>query len=559
MKSYIGHFLVLVLFLSAILIGIDLFIIHPSKPISEFQPAETMLQKLEIVSAEKTEEEILSEFPSSLVQIIEPVSSNTNENDSINTNIEKNSTPLTYQPRSSEDIGRFRIFSILLALLGAPLFAVMGAISLFVSKIDEMMFIDVVEKLTNHPLFITLPLFTFAGYVLSESKAPERLVRFSRALLGWFPGGTAFIAAISCAFFTAFTGASGVTIVALGGLLYPMLIKDKYSEKFTLGMITSGGSLGLLFPPSLPLILYAVIANSSMQGLEPKMPALEAKNLFIAGIIPGLLMVLAVSLYGSFLGYKKNEENYQFSMKELAKSTWSCLPELAIPVIIVATFFKGLLQLTESAAVIALYVVVVEVFLYRDIKISRLWRLGQRSMIMIGAILIILMMAMAMTNLMIMAKVPDQLLGYMKEHIQSPWTFLLCLNIFLLLVGCLMDIFSAILVVVPLIVPIAVAFHIDPLHLGVVFLVNLSIGYCTPPVGMNLFLSSLRFNKSVFSITYTCLPFLGLLLSVLGIITYIPAISLEPVKNPLLLGIFLAGLVAILTIFYLFFKIFKKH
>ncbi|NUM34511.1 MAG: TRAP transporter large permease subunit [Candidatus Brocadiae bacterium] len=447
--------------------------------------------------------------------------------------------PISHKSPRSEN--RFRIFSVLLALLGMPLFSSIASIALFLSENAKSIFIDVVDKLTAHTLFIPLPLFTFAGYILSQTNAPERLVRFSRALIGWLPGGTSLIAAISCAFFTAFTGASGVTIIALGGLLYPILIKEQHSENFTLGMITTGGSLGLLFPPSLPVILYGVIANTSMQGMGNN-TNLEIKDLFLAGLIPGTLMILVVAFYGMWIGIRHNVPRSTFSWKELLDSTIHALPEILTPMIVILGYFGGYIQLTESAAYTALYVFFVEMFLYKELKMRKAIEIAKKSMVLIGAILIILMMAMSLTNLLIMAKVPDQILFYMKQHISSPLTFLILLNIFLLVVGCLMDIFSAILVVVPLIVPIAIAFQIDPIHLGIIFLTNLGIGYLTPPVGMNLFITSLRFKKSLFKVAYTCVPFLFLSLGVLGIITYIPAITLYPVKHPWILWLFFSGI-----------------
>lgn len=550
MKNFLGNFLVWLLIIATIILGIDLFVIRPDSAVIDEQIENKVTLQLYETVQTKTPPDWES-LPGDLLVVIPDEPENTPDHmptssvdHAVATNISATanttSAEATYQKDVQGQQSKFRIFALLLAFLGLPLFAVLGAISLYISPVDTMIFIDATDKLVNQDLFISLPLFTLAGYILSESKAPERLIRFSRALLGWFPGGTVFIVAVSCAFFTALTGASGVTIIALGGLLYPMLRKDQYSENFTLGLITSGGSLGLLFPPSLPLILYAVIAQNSMQGLQGSGlgKTLPISQLFLAAFIPGVLMVLVLAIYGAFFGLRHHHQTTPFSLKEFAKSTMNALPELLIPVFIIVLLFNGYMHINQTAACSALYILIIETVWYRDIKISQLPRIFRRSMIMIGAILIILMMAMAMTSLLIMNKVPDQLLDYMKVHIQSPLTFLIYLNIFLLLVGCLMDIFSATLVVVPLIVPIALHFQIDPLHLGVIFLLNLSLGYCTPPVGMNLFLTSLRFQRSIFKITYTCLPFLFLLLLVLLLVTYIPAISIEPANNPWWIGVF---------------------
>ncbi len=539
MKSILGALFVVLLLSITLMLGLDIFFFRPPDS-SDQSSSQEMLKHLQDKAFFDEKEKKENELPGALAEQIPPKES-------------RQDAPKSLAYRNPGDENRFRFFSLLLALLGMPLFSAIGSIALFLTENASSIFIDVVDKLTAHTLFIPLPLFTFAGYVLSQTCAPERLVRFSRALIGWLPGGTALIAAISCAFFTAFTGASGVTIIALGGLLYPILIKEQYGEKFTLGMITTGGTLGLLFPPSLPVILYGVIASTSMQGMGNN-SGMEIKDLFLAGLIPGTLMILIIAFYGMWIGVHHKEEKPAFSWKELGQSTLKALPELLTPLIVILGYFGGYIQLTESAAYTALYVILVEIFLYKEIHLKNAVEIAKKSMVLIGAILIILMMAMALTNLLIMAKVPDQILSYMKQHVTSPMTFLFLLNIFLLIVGCLMDIFSAILVVVPLIVPIALAFQIDPVHLGIVFLTNLGIGYMTPPVGMNLFITSLRFKKSLFGVAYTCVPFLLLSLCVLALITYIPAISLYPVKHPWVIWAFFVGVVLVLILCSFFFN-----
>lgn len=424
---------------------------------------------------------------------------------------------------------RFQIFAFLLALLGTPLFAIMGSIGLFITNNIPSFFVNILDKLTSSSLFVTLPLFTFAGFILSESKAPQRLVRFSQAFLGWLPGGSALIAIVTCAFFTAFTGASGVTIIAVGGLLYPLLKQD-HSEKFNLGLITSSGSLGLLFPPSLPLILYAVIATNSLQGLQGY--EVPIKDLFLAGVLPGVLMMVVLGGYGIASGVTQGDKTQPFSWKELRNATVIALPELLIPILLGIGFFGGYLDVEESSAMTAGYVLVIEAFLYREISWRNIVGIVKRSMVLFGAILVVLMMAIGVTTEVIMANIPEYILAQIQQHIQSKFTFLLLLNVFLLIVGGMMDIFSAILVVVPLIVPIAVQYGVNPLHLGIIFLVNLEIGYSTPPVGMNLFIASLRFKQSIWFLFRAVIPFLFLRLGLLLAITFYEGISLWMVVQP---------------------------
>ncbi|HPY75485.1 MAG: TRAP transporter large permease subunit [Planctomycetes bacterium] len=545
-KSYIhwGNFFVILLWICVFLCALDIFFLRPAVVQKEQQ---NMGKQITTWIQRRPHSEY--ELPSALALTIPQSNIETISNE----NEEKSELPEPLPSNPNEN--KFRFLSLLLALLGAPLFSIIGTMSIFLSPSTTSIFVDVVDKLTSHSLFIPLPLFTFAGYVLSESKAPTRIVRFSKALLGWMPGGTVFIAVLSCAFFTAFTGASGVTIVALGGLLYPMLKQENYSDTFTLGMITIGGSLGMLFPPSLPMILYGVIASNSMQGMTNA--TLQIKDLFLAGLIPGTLTLLVVGLYGAFQNLKTEITTSSFSFQELKESTKAVIPELLIPFVMLGGYYGGVLQLTESAAVTALYVVLIEKYYYKDIQYKQLINITQKSMVLIGAILIILMLAMSMTNLMILAKVPDQLLQYMKEHVTSPWTFLLLLNGFLIIIGCLMDIFSATLVIIPLIMPVALAFQIDPIHLGIIFVTNLSIGYATPPVGMNLFITSIRFKKSIFYIAYTCIPFILLLFVVLGLVTYIPALSLYPIQYTWIIPTFYVCLVTALVLFSLWIR--KKN
>lgn len=414
-----------------------------------------------------------------------------------------------------------KYITIILAIFGAPLFVIISALALLSFNsvgIDLSVVIIEMSRLTDTPLLLSLPLFIFAGTVLSESRTPQRLLGLSRVFLHWLPGGLAVVSLLVCAVFTAFTGASGVTIIAVGGLLFPAMIKDRYPEKFALGLITSSGSLGLLFPPSLPLILYGVVSG------------VRVDQLFLAGILPGLLMLALLAGFCVKKGVAMQRECRSVSGREMFSQLRAAAWELPLPIIVFGGIYGGIFVVSEAAAVTALYVLIVEVFIYRDIPFSRLPAIMVQSMVLFGGILLVLAAAMASTNFLVDQEVPMRLFEFIKTYVSSKYTFLLVLNIFLLIVGGMLDIFSATVLVIPLIVPIAQAYGVDLVHLGIIFLTNLQIGYCTPPVGLNLFLASYRFDRPVFELYRATLPFLGLQLLTLVFITYFPILSLFLVR-----------------------------
>lgn len=406
---------------------------------------------------------------------------------------------------------------IILAIFGAPLFTVIAASAMLGYQkegIDLMAIAIEVLGIAGMPMLSAIPLFTFAGYLLSESNAPQRLVRLTSALLGWMPGGLAMVALAACAFFTAFTGASGVTIIALGAILYPALKQDGYPDDFNLGLVTTSGSLGLLFAPSLPLILYGVVAEISID------------DLFRAGVLPGLLMLVLLSGYSLWINRHNRKPMSSFEWKEVGAALWAAKWELPLPIVVLGGIYSGYFAVSEAAAVTALYVLVVEVVILREIKYRDLPGVMRESMLLVGGILIILGVSLASTNYMIDAGVPQQLLAYITEFVSSQASFLFLLFIFLLILGAILDIFSATVLVVPLILPIAAQYGVNDFHLGIVFLSAMQLGYLTPPVGLNLFIASYRFDKPIMKVYSATFPFLIILMLSVLMIMYWPGLSL---------------------------------
>ena len=406
---------------------------------------------------------------------------------------------------------------ILLCLIGTPLFAIIAASAMIgyqAEGIDLMALVIEILGLANMPFLSAIPLFTVSGYLLSESGAPKRLVRLTNAMLGWMPCGLAIVSLFACAFFTAFTGASGVTIIAIGAILYPALKTDGYSDKFSLGLITTSGSLGLLFAPSLPLILYGVIAEVSID------------DLFKAGLLPGMLMLLMLSLYCLWVGRHSDREIKPFNFDELIQALRESAWELPLPIIVLGGIYSGFFAVSEAAAITALYVICIEVFLLKEIKIADLPRLMRESMLLVGGILIVLAVSLASTNYMIDSGIPQQLFFTISSIITDQFTFLALLLLFLLILGAILDIFAAIVLVVPLLLPVASQYGIDPIHLGIIFLSAMQLGYLTPPVGLNLFIASYRFDKSIATVYAATLPFFAILFVSVVFITYWPKLTL---------------------------------
>ncbi|MGD8311461.1 MAG: TRAP transporter large permease [Gammaproteobacteria bacterium] len=407
---------------------------------------------------------------------------------------------------------------VLLALLGLPLFVALaggGLLATFNAGLDPALLAVELDRLASSPYLSSIPLFTLAGVILSSGGAPQRMIQLFNACVGWLPGGTAGVVIASCAFFTAFSGASGVTILALGGLMFPMLMHSGYKEHFNLGLLTTSGSLGLLFAPSLAILLYGIVAGVSID------------RMFLAGIVPGLLLMVILAVYSMYVGRTTDVPRHKFSWINLFRAVQEGIWDILLPVGIVIGIFGGFVTITEASACTAVYVLLLEGIIHREIHLFRhMPEILRDTAVLVGSILIILSVAMGLTNLLIDAQVPMKILAWMQSHVETQLGFLMLLNAFLLVVGCMMDIFSATVVVVPLILPIAQQYGVNPIHLGIIFLANLEIGYSTPPVGINLFIASQRFGRPILSLFRAAIPFLFLMLIWLILITYIPFFTL---------------------------------
>ncbi len=422
-------------------------------------------------------------------------------------------------PGASSSLSGFALALLgIAAILGAPAFVVLGgaALLLFWRAGDTIASAPIdLYSLTVNPFLPTMPLFTLAGFFLAEGGAARRLIRVFRAMLGGTRGGTAIVTACVCAFFTSFTGGSGVTILALGGLLMPILLAEKYTERDALGLVTSAGSLGLLFAPCLPLILYAIVAKVTM------------KTMFLAGVVPGILLLAATAVWGVWRGPTNAGPRARFDFVEAKAALWDAKWELLLPVVTMGALFGGFATTVEASAITAVYAMIVEVVIYRDLDFRRgVPKAMVETGLLVGSVLLVLGVAQAFTNYLVVSQLSSRAIEWTEASIHSRWVFLLLLNLFLLIVGCLMDIYVAIVVQAPLLVPIAAAFGIDPAHLGIIFLANLELGYLSPPVGINLFLSASRFNKSLPEVLRAVFPMTMVLSAGVLLITYVPALTL---------------------------------
>ena len=410
------------------------------------------------------------------------------------------------------------VLVVLAALAGAPIFTVLAGAAVFLYMVDAFDPAAVplyAYDLATEPHLPSIPLFTLTGFILAQGQSSERLLRVFRGLVGWLPGGTAIVCAVVCAFFTIFTGGSGVTILALGGLLLPALLKDGYRDRFSVGLLTASGSLGLLLPPAMPLILYAIVAQTAPE------------NLFIGGILPGVLLIGLVAAWGMREGWLTGAGRRAFDAAETRRALWAAKWELALPLVVLGALLSGRATLVETAALSALYAAVVTGAVHRDFRLrAGLQQAFRECVVLIGGVLIILAVAKGFTAYMVDVDIPFRLLEWTQARIESPLVFLLALNVFLLIVGCLMDIFSAIVVVVPLISAIGAAYGIDPVHLGIIFIANLELGYLTPPVGLNLFLASYRFDRPLLQVYRASVPLLVILGIGVLVITYVPWLTL---------------------------------
>jgi C4-dicarboxylate transporter DctM subunit len=411
---------------------------------------------------------------------------------------------------------------VLMALLGAPLFAVVMAAAMLgfiTADVDLAVVAIELYRITDTPLLVALPFFTFAGYLMAEAKTSQRLMNLTRSMFGWMPGGLAIVGFVACAVFTALTGASGVTIVALGALLLPMLKESGYTERYSLGLVTTSGSLGLLIVPSVPLILYGIVAQQMNVG-----EAFTIQQLFLAGLVPAFLMIVMLSAWT--IWRHGGVARTRFEGKQVWVAVKAARWELPLPIVVLGGIYSGTFAVSEAAAIAALYVIFAEVFVYREVTIKGLPRIMRDSMVMVGSIILILGAALAFTSFLVDAEVPQRLFEFIQGHITNALTFLILLNLLLLVLGAVLDVFSAVIIMVPLLLPVAVGYGIHPVHLGIIFLANLQIGYFTPPIGMNLFIASYRFDRPVLELYRACLPFMVVLLLALILITYVPALSL---------------------------------
>jgi C4-dicarboxylate transporter DctM subunit len=421
------------------------------------------------------------------------------------------------------------LFVIIFAIIGAPVFAVMAGtteLAWLLHENEALRFVrflapDVLdERFAGSPILVTVPLFTFIGYVMAESKTPERIVRASNAFLGWMPGGLAIVCIFASSFFTTLTGGSAVTIVAIGALLYPALLQRGYPKDYSLGLVMTGGSLGLLLPPSLPILIYSLVAG------------IDFTKAFKACLIPGFLVITLLSMHAAYMGVKAKIPRVAPDPKEMRAALWVMKWEIGIPVLILGGLFTGLTGIDEVAALAAAYVLIIEVYIYKDITLRDFPRIARESIALAGAVLLIMAMAMSLTNYIITEQIPGRIFDFVTSMgVTKTWHFLITLNVFLYIQGMFMDGFSSILVAVPLLIPFAAKFGLSPFHLAMMFLLNLEIAYLSPPLGQNLFVASFRFNRPMIHLYRVAVPFIAVLVVGLVMLMTIPKLSTMAIEG----------------------------
>ena len=421
------------------------------------------------------------------------------------------------------------LFVLVFSAIGAPVFAVIGGATQLAwlgNESESMRFVrflapDVLdERFTGSPILVTVPLFTLIGYIMAESKTPERIVRASNAFFGWMPGGLAIVCIFASAFFTTLTGGSAVTIVAIGALLYPALISRGYPKDYALGLVMTGGSLGLLLPPSLPILVYALVAG------------IDFTKAFKASVPPGIFVLVLMSAHAAYVGWKSKVPRVAVNLKEMAMAFWVMKWEIGIPVVILGGLFTGLTDIDEIAAVGVIYVAAIEIYIYKDLKLKDMVRISRNSMALAGAVILIMATSVSLTNWVITAQIPDQIFEWVTGMgMAKQWHFLVALNVFLYILGAVMDGFSSILVAVPLLIPIAARFHISPFHMATMFLLNLEIAYLSPPLGQNLYVAAFRFNVPMVRLFKVCVDFMIVLTVGLLVIMWWPRLSTMAIEG----------------------------
>ncbi|MBL8914566.1 MAG: TRAP transporter large permease subunit [Archangium sp.] len=410
-------------------------------------------------------------------------------------------------------------------LLGQPLFVLMGGLGMAllatVSGLktfeEQVLVVRQLLGLAGKEVLLAIPFFVVAGELMTQGSLARRLIEFMKAAFGWIPGGLAVSAVAGCVFFAAISGSSPVTVVAIGSIMVPALIKAKYPEGFSIGLLTTAGSLGILIPPSIPMIVYCIMVSSATP--------IDPTDLFIAGVVPGLFIGALLAIYSVTQGVRFKIPREPFSRARLWEATRQGVWSLLLPVIILGGIYSGIFTATEASAVSVVYALAVEWFIHREMDKKKLLVVAEGSMTVMGSLLVIIALAIVLNYFLVDQQVPDLMVEWMKTLNLTPTTFLLVVNLLLLVVGMFMDIMSAILIIAPMLAPMAAAMGINPIHMGIIFIVNLEIGYLTPPVGLNLFVSSSLFKKGLGFVIRAVIPTVVIMLGSLAAITWVPSMS----------------------------------